>query len=115
MTAWEMTLQDTEPPYPSFSAHSTAGLRRPFSRLYDRRWHEAVLASVHADEEMRERRRKLVSWQNPSAQAAAAAATAAAAGADAGADGTRGAEPGSANPKRKPFRGSRAQPQPSPD
>ena len=93
-TAWEMTLNEQEPPFAAFSGHSTVGLRRPFSQMYDRRWHEAVLAAVNADEEMRERRKKLSAWTNPEAPRAREKATA---------DGTaeEGQRAAGANPRRR--------------
>jgi len=60
-----MLLLDDEPPYASFATHSVDGLRSPFSKVYDRRWHEAVLSAVNADEEMKEKRKKLTARRAP--------------------------------------------------
>ncbi len=61
MIAWELQLQEEEPPYASFANRglATAATRLPSTRLVSESWMDAVLSRLREIDETVERRKKL--------------------------------------------------------
>ena len=62
--AWEVTLMD-EPPFESFSRHSTDPNQPHRSKLIDPRWLEVHLSTLRDRDEMQERIRRLQGSKRP--------------------------------------------------